>query len=415
MIKKKILIHSIVFSPDGVSTAYLYNDIVLGFKDAGYEVVVLTTTPHYNLIETALQKQPLNRKLFGLFYESDFDGIRVIHVPLKKYKSTVIRISSFIYWHILSLIIGLSIKKVDFILSPSPPLSIGLISILIAKKNRAKFIYNVQEIYPDLLIKNGALKSNLIIKSLKWLEKYVYNQAAAVITIDQKFYDQIIDRFNEKDKLKIVPNFVDTELYKPISKEVELPSPFKKDPHKVRLLYAGNIGFYQDWEPILYAAKKLRETNIEFWIIGEGVKKEFLINEVEKHNLTNIKVLPYQDRELMPLINSFADIHFISISKEMEQEGFPSKVYTIMACSKPMIVITGENTPLYNFLKPLNCSIIISNNRQEEFVRSIIDLSNNKNQMELFSINAYNTIQHLYTKDIVISKFLSIFEKFIID
>jgi colanic acid biosynthesis glycosyl transferase WcaI len=78
MIKKKILIHSIVFSPDGVSTAYLYNDIVLGFKDAGYEVVVLTTTPHYNLIETALQKQPLNRKLFGLFYESDFDGIPVI-------------------------------------------------------------------------------------------------------------------------------------------------------------------------------------------------------------------------------------------------------------------------------------------------------------------------------------------------
>ena len=98
MITKKILIHSIVFSPDGVSTAYLYNDIALGFKDAGHEVVVLTTTPHYNLIEAALQKQPLNRKLFGLFYESDFDGIRVIHVPLKKYKSTIIRIFSFIYW-----------------------------------------------------------------------------------------------------------------------------------------------------------------------------------------------------------------------------------------------------------------------------------------------------------------------------
>ena len=410
MITKKILIHSIVFSPDGVSTAYLYNDIALGFKDAGYEVVVLTTTPHYNLIETALQKQPLNRKLFGLFYESDFDGIRVIHVPLKKYKSTVIRISSFIYWHILSLIIGLSIKKVDFILSPSPPLSIGLISILIAKKNRAKFVYNVQEIYPDLLIKNGALKSNLIIKSLKWLEKYVYNQAAAVITIDQKFYDQIVDRFNEKDKLKIVPNFVDTELFKPISKEVELPNPFKKDPHKVRLLYAGNIGFYQDWEPILFAAKKLRYTNIEFWIIGEGVKKEYLIKEVEKHNLTNIKVLPYQDRELMPLINSLADIHFISINKEMEQEGFPSKVYTIMACSKPMIVITGENTPLYNFLKPLNCSILISYNRNENFVFSIAELANNENKKKELALNGYNIIKQYYTKEKVVNDYLKLFK-----
>ena len=410
MITKKILIHSIVFSPDGVSTAYLYNDIALGFKDAGHEVVVLTTTPHYNLIEAALQKQPLNRKLFGLFYESDFDGIRVIHVPLKKYKSTIIRILSFVYWHFLSLIIGLSIKKVDFILSPSPPLSIGLISILIAKKNRAKFIYNVQEIYPDLLIKNGALKSNIIIKSLKWLEKYIYNHASAVITIDQKFYDQIVDRFNEKDKLKIVPNFVDTELYKPISNAVELPNPFKKDPQKVRLLYAGNIGFYQDWEPILFAAKKLRDTNIEFWIIGEGVKKEFLMKEVEKNNLTNIKVLPYQDRELMPLINSFADIHFISISKKMEQEGFPSKVYTIMACSKPMIVITGENSPLYNFLKPLNCSMLISNNRNEEFVHSITELANNESKKQELAKNGYDIIQQYYTKEKVVAQYLSLFE-----
>ena len=409
-LSKKILIHSIVFSPDGVSTAYLYNDIALGFKNAGYEVVVLTTTPHYNLIETALQKQPLNRKLFGLLYESDFDGIRVIHVPLKKYKSTIIRIVSFIYWHFLSLIIGLSIKKVDFILSPSPPLSIGLISILIAKKNRTKFIYNVQEIYPDVLIKNGALKSNIIIKSLKRLEKYVYNIASAVITIDQKFYDQIVDRFTENEKLKIVPNFVDTELYKPISKEVELPNPFKKDPHKVRLLYAGNIGFYQDWEPILFAAKKLRDTNIEFWIIGEGVKKNFLIKEVEKHNLTNIIVLPYQDRELMPLINSFADIHFISINKEMEQEGFPSKVYTIMACSKPMIVITGENTPLYKFLKPLNCSILISNNRNEEFVNSITELANNESEKQELAQNGYDIIQQYYTKEKVVAQYLNLFE-----
>ncbi len=48
---RKILIHSIVFSPDGVSTAYLYNDIALKFANRGYEVVVLTTTPHYNVLK----------------------------------------------------------------------------------------------------------------------------------------------------------------------------------------------------------------------------------------------------------------------------------------------------------------------------------------------------------------------------
>jgi glycosyltransferase involved in cell wall biosynthesis len=408
--RKKILIHSIVFSPDGVSTAYLYNDIAIGFKNAGYEVVVLTTTPHYNLIESAIVKQPLKRNLFGVYYESDFDEIRVIHVPLKKYKSTIIRISSFIYWHILSLIIGLSIKNIDFVLSPSPPLSIGLVSILIAKKNRAKFIYNVQEIYPDLLIKNGTLKSSIIIKSLKLLEKYIYHNANAVITIDEKFYDQIKDRIKEKTKLKIIPNFVDTELYKPIPIEKEFHPPFIRDPNKIRLLYAGNIGFYQDWEPIIFAAKKLKGTNIEFWIIGEGVKKEYLLKEIEKYDITNIKVMPYQDRELMPLINSFADIHFISINKEMEQEGFPSKVYTIMACSKSMIVISGENTPLYNFLKPLNCSILISNNRNEGFFNSVTELANNESKKQELSRNGYEVIQQYYTKEKVVGQYLKLFE-----
>jgi glycosyltransferase involved in cell wall biosynthesis len=408
--RKKILIHSIVFSPDGVSTAYLYNDIAIGFKNAGYEVVVLTSTPHYNLIESAILKQPLKRKPFGIYYESDFNGIRVIHVPLKKYKSTIIRILSFMYWHILSLIIGFSIKNIDFILSPSPPLSIGLVSILIAKKSRAKFIYNVQEIYPDLLIKNGVIKSSIVIKSLKLLEIYIYKNANAVITIDEKFYYQIVDRFNEKTKLKIIPNFVDAELYKPISKENEFHTPFIRDPNKIRLLYAGNIGFYQDWEPVLFAAKKLIHTNIEFWIIGEGVKKEYLIKEVEKHNLTNITILPYQDRELMPMINSFADIHFISISKEMEQEGFPSKVYTIMACVKPMIIITGENTPLYNFLKPLNCSILIINNRNEQFVHSITELANNESKQQELAQKGFETIKQNYTKEKVVDQYIKLFE-----
>jgi glycosyltransferase involved in cell wall biosynthesis len=410
MIRKKILIHSIVFSPDGVSTAYLYNDIALGLKNAGYEVVVLTTTPHYNLITNALNKQPLIKKLLGIYYESDFNGIRVIHVPLKKYKSTIIRILSFIYWHFLSLIIGLSIKKVNFILSPSPPLSIGFISILIAKKNSAKFIYNVQEIYPDLLIKNGGLKSSIIIKSLKWLEKYVYNNSAAVITIDQKFYNQIINRFNDRNKLKIIPNFVDTSLYKPLSSQLKFPHPFQKDPLKFRILYAGNIGFYQDWEPVLFAAKKLIDTNIEFWIIGEGVKKNYLINEVKKNNLNNIKILPYQDRDLMPYINTFADLHFISISKEMEQEGFPSKVYTIMACEKPMIVITGENTPLFNFLETLNCSILISDERNERFVQAIMDLKDNDIDKKMLAKNGFDIIQKYYTKEKVITKYLNLIE-----
>ena len=405
---KRVLIHSIVFSPDGVSTAYLYNDIAQGLVENGFEVVVLTTTPHYNLIESELVKQPISKKLFGLFYQSDFKGIKVYHIPLKKYKSTVKRLLSFVYWHILSLLIGFSIKKIYFVLSPSPPLSIGFISLLIAKFKGAQSVYNVQEIYPDLLINQGNLKSPIIINLLKLFEKFIYKYSAAVTTIDEVFYDTISSRFPDTSKLKIIPNFVDTELYKPLVQKLELPSIFGNENGKIKILYAGNIGFFQDWEPVLFAARELLEENIEFWIIGEGVKKEYLEIEVQRQNLSNVRVFPYQSREFMPIINNYADIHFIAINQLMEQEGFPSKVYTIMACAKPIIAITGLNTPLYNFLKDKNCSKLITNNRNVNFTQAIRKLAFDEELRVRLGNNGYEEIIKNYSKKVVVSKYANL-------
>ena len=145
---KKILIHSIVFSPDGVSTAYLYNDIALKLKESGYEVVVLTTTPHYNAVASELKKQPLRKRALGLYYESNFQGIKVKHVYQKKYKSTIRRLFGFFYWHIVSFLLALFEKKVDLILSPSPPLTIGLLNVFIAKMKVTKIINKVQGMNP---------------------------------------------------------------------------------------------------------------------------------------------------------------------------------------------------------------------------------------------------------------------------
>lgn len=405
---KRVLIHSIVFSPDGVSTAYLYNDIALGLVDNGFDVVVLTTTPHYNLIESELEKQPLSKKLFGLYYLSNFQGIRVFHIPLKKYKSTLIRILSFIYWHIVSLIIGLTIKNINFILSPSPPLSIGFISLLIAKIKGAKSIYNVQEIYPDLLINQGDLRSSLIISLLKKFEKFIYNNSDAVVTIDNIFYSTILPRFRDSRKLHIIPNFVDTDLYKPLNSKLVLPTLFGEENKKIKILYAGNIGFFQDWGPVIFAAKELLSENIEFWIIGEGVQKDYLEEEVRGNNLTNVRIFPYQRRELIPTINNHADIHFIAINKEMEQEGFPSKVYTIMACAKPLIVVTGESTPLFSFLNEKNCAELVTQNRNVNFTNSIRKLANNKQLRDEMGGNGYREIIAKYSKKVVVSKYTNL-------
>ncbi len=407
---KRVLIHSLVFSPDGVSTAYLYNDIASGLIENGFEVVVLTTTPHYNLIDSELVKQPIGKKLFGLYYQSEFKGITVYHIPLKKHRVTIKRLISFVKWHILSLLIGFSIPKINIVLSPSPPLSIGLISLLIAKFKGAKSIYNVQEIYPDLLINQGSLKSPILINLLKKLEKVIYNYSAAVTTIDEVFYATISSRFSDISKLKIIPNFVDTDLYKPLGQKLDLPSVFANENGKIKLLYAGNIGFFQDWEPVFYAAKQLINENIEFWIVGEGVQKLELEKKINDLKIENIRIFPYQKREDLPVINNFVDIHFVTTNPKMEQEGFPSKVYTIMACAKPMIIVTGEKTPLYNFLKNKDCSELITKNRNVNFTEAIRKLAFNKDLRERLGNSGYNEIIRNYTRKVVVAKYVTLFK-----
>lgn len=419
MAKKKVLIHTIVFSPDGVSTAYLYNDIALRFKTEGYEVCVLTTTPHYNIVESEIKKQPLTRKLFGLYYLSDYQGIRVIHIAQKKFASSFLRILGFVYWHILSFFLGISEKDISLILSPSPPLSIGVLNLILGKIKKARVIYNVQEIYPDFLINQGKLKFKPIVNVLKFMERLVYNQSDAVVTIDDIFYKTILPRFKVPQKLSIIPNFVDTTLFRPLeTSAISLnEDDFPKDNDCLRLMYAGNIGHAQSWKPLIAIAEAFLHEKVEFWIIGEGVMKPYLEEQIAKLNLRNVHVLPYKSRELMPSLIAYADLHFIFMSPEMEGQGFPSKVYTIMACAKPLLVVSGKDTPIFNFLNPVSCSYLITENTvdsQSEKLKEVIKLLL-KDKTELVNLGnrGYKHIENTYSRDVVTMKYVNLSNKLI--
>lgn len=411
---KRVLIHTLIFSPDGVSTAYLYNDIALRLQQRGYEVVVLTTTPHFNIVPEQVEKQPMKWKVWGFCKVSKFNGMTVLHVPQKKFKSTVLRLFGFVYWHIVSFFIGLTIKHVDLILSPSPPLTLGFLNLGIAKLKGCKVVYNVQEIYPDIL----KLKGGMTLKFLRWMEHKVYNGSDAVTTIDKVFHDTIVDRFEDKSKLHIIPNFVDTELYREVG-NLELSSLldsslFPKN-DSIKLLYAGNIGHAQSWEPLIELADKTRDLNVEYIVIGEGAKRDYVEEEIKKRGLDKLHLLPYQPRELMPAILSYSDASFIFMAPENDGDGFPSKVYTIMACERPLLVSSGENTPIVNFLKDKGCAKLITekdfNKKVDEMVEWLHSVT--KEELSQMGKKGLAEIQAKYTKEKVTDMYVDLVDELV--
>jgi len=409
----KILIHSLSFYPDGVSTAYIYNDIALKFKERGYEVVVLTSTPHNNVVENELKIHPFKRKLCGLYFVSDYNGIKIIHVPQKKFKSTDLRLLGFVYWHIVSFFLGIFEKKIDIILSPSPPLTIGIVNIILGKLKGSKVIYNVQEVYPDLLIEGKGLKSKGVISILQWLEKFVYNHSDSVTTIDKVLYDTIINRFKDKSKLHIIPNFVDTSIFKPISiDKITVNSNYFPVTDSLKLMYAGNIGYAQDWKLLIEIASQIINENIEFFVIGDGTMKDYLEDEIKIRNLRHVHLVPYQQRESMPSLMAYSDLQFIFMSPETDGHGFPSKVYTIMACAKPMLVCSGANTPIVNFLKDKNCSFLIDESDFSKKTDQLVKVLMSIDRVELMGmgVRGFNNINLNYSKEIVTDKYIGLAE-----
>ena len=421
---KRVLIHTLIFSPDGVSTAYLYNDIALRLQERGYEVVVLTTTPHFNIVPEQVAQQPMRWKVWGLCKVSKYHGMTVLHVPQKKFKSTLLRLLGFVYWHVVSFFIGLTVKHVDLILSPSPPLTVGWMNLGLAKLKGCKVVYNVQEIYPDIL----KLKGGLTLKFLRWMEHKVYNGSDAVTTIDKVFYDTIVPRFRDRSKLHIIPNFVDTDLYRQVSvkfsvdslesvQEVEsskssivLDAKLFPNNDSIKLLYAGNIGHAQSWEPLVELADRTRDLNVEYIVIGEGAKRGYLMDEAERRKLTNLRILPYQPRQLMPAILSYSDVSFIFMAPEMDGDGFPSKVYTIMACERPMLILSGENTPIVNFLDGKGCAKLVTERDFGRKVDIMVDWLKNvtKDELREMGRKGLAEIQAKYTKEKVTNMYVDL-------
>lgn len=406
MEKKKVLIHSIAFNPDGVSTGYLYSDIATALRDAEHKVVVLTTTPHFNRVEAQLKKQPLKWTFWGLLKKSNYKGIDVYHVPQKKFKSTALRLVGFVYWHIVSFFSALCVKNVDVILSPSPPLTIGLVNLWLGKLKGAQVIYNVQEVYPDILGK----KSGLVFNVLSRMERHIYNKSAAITTIDEIFYNTIVGRFKDPSKLHIIPNFVDTEIYHPVNDTSRLDHNLFVQNDHLKLLYAGNIGMAQEWDTLIEVAKRTIGKLIDYYVIGEGVMHAYVAEKIKKHRLNNVHLLPYQPRELMPEIIAFSDIQYIFMEPKIAAQGFPSKVYTIMASGKPLLVCSPENTPIVNFLKNIDCAKIIAahdvNTKADEICRWLNSVTTE--DLKEMGKRGLAEIQNKYSKDIVTQQYIDL-------
>lgn len=370
-----VLVLSLVFRPDGVSTAVIMGDLSADLMAAGHDVTVVTTVPHYNRDLEAEARQPLVRVWGPLLYRSEFDGVPVLHVAMpRKGAKVLLRLLAWLQFHVLSLVATLAlVRRVDVIVAPSPPLTVGVCAWLLGRLYGAPYVYTVQELYPDIAITLGALKNRWLIALLYALERFVYARARVIIVIAERMGRRLLDKGVPADKIRLIPNFVDVAAMAPLPKANGFSRQHGLDRTFV-VTYAGNMGPAQGLETVLEAASLLRhQPDLRFLLVGEGGLHDRLKSIARDRGLENVLILPHQSYALVPQIYSASDVCLVPLAPNTGSDAVPSKVYRIMACARPVLACADPDSDLAKLVRLARCGMVVPPGSAETLAQTVSD------------------------------------------
>ncbi|MBK7182046.1 MAG: glycosyltransferase [Bacteroidetes bacterium] len=143
-----------------------------------------------------------------------------------------------------------------------------------------------------------------------------------------------------------------------------------------------------DIESIVYTANLLKSnTAIQFVIIGDGAKKAKIEAYVKSEQLSNVLLLPYQNKETLPFSLTAADIGIVTLSQGAETISVPSKTYYTLAAGSAIFALAAEASELGFLVNKYNCGRVFDNSPPEKIAEFILHLFEHRNELEQFKIN----------------------------
>lgn len=283
-----------------------------------------------------------------------------------------------------------------------PPF-LGLVGYLLKKIRGQKYVILVFDIHPDLLMKVGGLRNSWIIKCWRRMNSMVLSHADAVITIGEYMAQNLAGQFDVKKttlgKVAVIPIWADTDWLKPIAKE---QNSFIAEHHlegKFIVMYSGNIGATHDIETLLEAIRRMKDRpKLQFVIIGDGAKKQFVVDSKAKYGLDNLLVLAYVAQERLPFSLSAADIAVISMESGTEGYLVPSRIYSSLAVGNAVIAACGQNCEMTDIVESNQCGTVVRSKDADALIAAIDAYYQNRTLLDQAKSNSRRAAVEKYSR-----------------
>ena len=304
---------------------------------------------------------------------------------------------------------SLTFNKPKLVIASSPQLPAAFITLIICKLFKIQMIFEVRDIWPQILIDMNNMKENsFTYKVLKKMEKILYRHSDLIIVLSKGCVEYI--RREGGRSIDYFPNYANTDLFNYSTLPLEdskftLNRPF-------RIIYSGAHGAANDLKNVIRAAYYLKDLPIEIILVGDGPEKNNLKSLAS--GLENIVFKDPVPKKDMPSLLATADALLISLADvNLFKYGVsPNKLFDAYAVGRPVITTVSGiiNEEVENF----NLGMAVPPGKPKKLSKAIIKLfKKDRSERVTLGLNSRKMVERFYSKDSILNNYVDRITKLI--
>lgn len=321
------------------------NDIVLGLRQRGHQMTVLTGHPNYPSGTFAEGYDGRSIR------EEDYEGIRVLRMPIlpRGQKSGLRLALNYLSFAVSGSLFGPGRVKEQYdaiLVYGLSPMTAAFPALVMKAKIRRPLVFYLLDLWPESLSATGFVTNPVLLGLVAQMVRFIYRACDRVLVTSRSFIPRVRKLGVAAERILYVPQYAEPE-YRPQAADPvwartrHLPEGFK-------IMFAGNIGTAQDLFTVLDAAEITLAQEIQWVFLGGGSVLADLEAQVARRHLTNVHFLGTYPSNEMPQFFAQADALLVSLTAdELFALTVPAKVQSYLACGRPVLAsLDGEGAAI---------------------------------------------------------------------
>ena len=394
-----LLLLGLNYYPDKLGNAPLMTGLCEGLVERGHRVTVVCAFPHH---ETGQIESQYRGKLFERDHHNGVDILRVwLYAPQG---GTLAKMANYASFTATALAAASSIRDVDVIFTPSPPLTLGLVDQILSNLKGIPFVYNLQDLFPEAAIRLGVMTNTKMIEGFRRLERHVLHRADQLSVISESFRQHCLALGVPDERISVIPNYTDVDFI--------TPQPKNRNRYRESLGYqgqfvvqfSGRMGYSQSLETVVAAWRQLNDLpKIRLMLIGDGQAKPMLENELR--NDPRVTLLPTQDRENLPDLLAAADLGLVPLRRGMAATSLPCKIFGILAAGRPAIASLDKDSDAAELIRTADCGRVTQPEDPSQLADAIRRMYRNKSDANRMGRNGRRYVVDQHSHKSVVDRY----------